>query len=628
MNRLAGPAVLALQRVGSARLGLLAVILLFALPLMFRLREPEMRSDEAIYSYAVERILDTGHWLTPRSIPTDSPFLEKPPLKFWIVAAAIKIHLQPRNEAGLRFFDGLFGATAFVYVFLLGRRVSGPLCGLVAVFVLFSLDPLIFEHGLRSNNMEAALFLCYCGGVYHFARWVESEAVRKRSGHALAVAAFFALGFLTKFVAALFLPLICVAALLWRPDAFARLRAGYREWVAPLVLVAVLTVPWFVYETRLFGREFWDIIFGTHVYTRFTRSLDPGHVHVWHHYFSATWKEIGYSGSRILVAAGAVRLIYAAWREELWLARLFLVWGLLPLTLMSLGTSKLLHYAYPFFPPIGLAAGFVFSSALRSLDGRIGMFLTRHVTRLFPRRGGSWSSESPLARRALIFASALAFVVAIWTAIAGPLRLEVGGAARFRNSSVLRPAFFGGLLLWMAGYSKNLLRLCGFLALCWPLPISAYADRIEHIVGRVDHPLRATRDCMASVQAAGAASRSGVLSASGDILHHSYYYYLWRLGPWTIAPGFSSDEVVNRLKSSGGTAGPSPVILRHADYDALYQKLAAEHSDLLETLKGSAVRYDDNIAILLPGPYAGCAGPVLAAGGQPIWQAPRVPPGR
>jgi 4-amino-4-deoxy-L-arabinose transferase-like glycosyltransferase len=609
---------------GASWLGLVAVILLFAIPLMVRLREPEMRNDEAIYSYAVERILDTGDWLTPRSIPSDSPFLEKPPLKFWIVAAGIKSGLLPLNEAGLRFFDGLFGAIAFVYVFLLGRRLSGPLCGLVAVLVLFTLDPLLFEHGLRSNNMEAPLFLCYCGGVYHFARWVEAEALRKRSRHALAVAAFFVLGFMTKFVAALFLPPICVVALVWRRDALARVRAGYRDWLVPIVLVAALTVPWFVYETRLFGRQFWDIIFGTHVYTRFTRSLDPSHVHVWHHYFSATWKEIARSGSMVLVATGAVRLTYAAWREELWLARLVLVWGILPLTLMSFGTSKLLHYAYPFFPPIGLAAGFIFASALGSLDGRIEVFLTRYMTRLVPRREGSWSTESPLARRLLIVAAALAFIVSIWTALSGPLRYEVGGAAWFRNSSVLRPAFFGILLLWLAGYSKNLFRLCALLALAFLLPLSAYADKIEHIATRVDHPLRATRDCMASVQAAGAASASGVLSASGNILHHSYYYYLWRLGPWTIAPEFSPDEVVNRLTPSSGSGGQSPVILQHADYDALYQKLATDHSELLKTLKDDAVCYDDNIAILLPGPYASCAGRVLEAGGRPIWPAPRV----
>ena len=33
-------------------------------------------------------------------------------------------------------------------------------------------------------------------------------------------------------------------------------------------------------------------------------------------------------------------------------------WLVVPLALMSMGTSKLHHYAYPFLPPLALAAGF------------------------------------------------------------------------------------------------------------------------------------------------------------------------------------------------------------------------------------------------------------------------------
>ena len=71
----------------------------------------------------------------------------------------------------MRVWDALFGGLAFLYVFALGRRLAGPVCGFVAVFVLFVYGPLLFEHGLRNNNMEAPLFLGYCGGVYHYLAW-------------------------------------------------------------------------------------------------------------------------------------------------------------------------------------------------------------------------------------------------------------------------------------------------------------------------------------------------------------------------------------------------------------------------------------------------------------------------
>ena len=36
-----------------------------------------------------------------------------------------------------------------------------------------------------------------------------------------------------------------------------------------------------------------------------------------------------------------------------------LLWGALPLALISIGTSKLYHYAYPFLPPAALAGGYI-----------------------------------------------------------------------------------------------------------------------------------------------------------------------------------------------------------------------------------------------------------------------------
>jgi 4-amino-4-deoxy-L-arabinose transferase-like glycosyltransferase len=602
------------------RLLAIAVGVCVGLPLLFGLREPDMRSDEAIYSYAVERVLDTGDWLTPRSIPSDEAFLEKPPLKTWIVAAGIRSGLLPRNEFGLRFFDGLFGAIAFFYVFAIGRALGGTTCGAVAVLVLFTMAPVVFDHGLRSNNMEASLILCYCGGIFHFWRWMAPGAPARRRGHALAVAGYFALGFMTKFVAALFLPCVCVVALAWRRDAFARLRAGWRDWPLPIGLLVVAISPWFVYQTWQFGSKFWQILFGVHVFTRFTGTLDPDHLHVWHYYVSATWRELQAAGSQTLALGGVVVLGRAAWRAEPGLARLVLVWGVLPLALMSLGTSKLLHYAYPFWPALALAAGFAFSSAVEALDGRLGAWLAPRLV-----RASTLSRAS--ARRYLAAAGLACAVLAAWTAFVGPIQWDWRGSTIFRSTTLERPVSWSIILLSLSVYGTTPARMVGGVLLAALLPLQAYVSGLGTL-GRVDHPLRATAQCVASVQASGAEVGRGVFSASGNILHHSYYYYLWRLGPWTIAPAFSAQEVLDRLAAP---AGPTPVILNRADYDTLVQRLSGAvaaprpaeaglaRSEPLEILMHDTVRYDDNIAVLLPGPYSRCAAPILSAGGRPVW---------
>ena len=65
-----------------------AVILaLFCLPLFVDLGHADLFGDEAIYSWGADYILKTGEWLIPVVSPyPDRPFLEKPPLKFWVVA--------------------------------------------------------------------------------------------------------------------------------------------------------------------------------------------------------------------------------------------------------------------------------------------------------------------------------------------------------------------------------------------------------------------------------------------------------------------------------------------------------------------------------------------------------------
>ena len=154
------------QGLSVSRPWLALVLVLFCLPLFIGLRSLDLETDEAIYSFAVDRILEVGEWLQPKSSPSETAvFLEKPPLKFWIVAAPIRAGVLPHDEFGLRFWDGLFGGAAFLYVFAIGSLLAGPVCGALGVLLLFVHWPLLLDHGLRTNSMEWPLFLSYCGGV-------------------------------------------------------------------------------------------------------------------------------------------------------------------------------------------------------------------------------------------------------------------------------------------------------------------------------------------------------------------------------------------------------------------------------------------------------------------------------
>src|SRR5687767_7847846 len=178
-------------RRAATALGLVLVVLLYCIPLATNLGGLDMENDEAGYSYQVDRMLETGDWMTPRAVPTDFDFVEKPPLMFWLVAGGVEAGLLPHTDVGMRALSVAFGSLGFIYVYLIGCRLQGPVAGVAAGLVLFTFNPLLYEHGLRTNNMEGPLFLSYCAGMFHFMHWIEAGARGARRLHvSIALAAF------------------------------------------------------------------------------------------------------------------------------------------------------------------------------------------------------------------------------------------------------------------------------------------------------------------------------------------------------------------------------------------------------------------------------------------------------
>src|SRR5262249_17526208 len=147
-----------------------------------------------------------------------------------------------------------------------------------------------FDHGLRSNNMEASLLLCYCGGAYHFLRWAEAPRGASGGVHIAATALYFVLGFMTKFVAALFLPPVLGPATLAARFYRVRLARDWGLWASGGALTLALIAPWFLYAYHRFGSALPEIMLGSQVYTRMTAFLDPSHVRPWPYYWVSLYQ--------------------------------------------------------------------------------------------------------------------------------------------------------------------------------------------------------------------------------------------------------------------------------------------------------------------------------------------------
>ncbi len=576
--------------------------LIAGLALSFELGSWDVENDEAIYTYAVERMIDTGDWMTAREIPNDFAFLEKPPLKFWMVGLPIRLGLLPRSESGFRAIDALLGAVAFGYVALLGYRLAGTAAAIASCLILFGLRDLVLLHGIRSNNMEAPLVAAYCGGLYHFLRW-RHEGIRR---DAIVTGAWFTLAFLTKFVAAAFLPLVALVSLaLPRPGLLPKpLRACVADWLWAAALWIVVSAPWFLYEYSQFGGTLIETMFRQHVFVRFTAALDPVHLQPWNYYYLGIARMLAEARCGWLVAAGAALLGYRIVRYRDGLAWTLVVWAALPIALISGLSSKVLHYTYPFLPPLALAGGLalaapvsMFRPQLARLAGRLEGVRLRGLPLILSR---------PAVRRVFVGIGVLALVVAAIALVAGSTKVVVGGVL-LRNSSVLRPLAVAAVAFALAQAWRHALTWAP-VALLLLLPLSAARETLL-AASRPAHPLRALRDCARPFVEAGRA-RGGAFAVSRDPLPHTYAFYALPLGSWDAATAF--DPAVQGA-ALDDPAQPRALVLSGRAFSDLALQRLRDGKPLPPGIRAHA-----SVVVLLPGPLGACVDDAVRAGARPV----------
>jgi hypothetical protein len=594
-----------------------AVALLFCAPLFVGLGLNDQENDEAIYSYAAQSLVETGDWLNPRLAPTtDAVFLEKPPLKFWIVAVPIRLGLLPDNDFGLRFWDAAMGGAAFLYIFAIGRRMAGWFCGVTAILILYSFDSLIFTHGLRGNNMEAPLVLAYAGAAYHFLRWCEASTAGASARDVLVVGLYFLLGFMTKSVASFFLPMILLGSTLELTAVRAKAVREWRTWGLSALVVTVLAAPWFLYQMSRPDSGLWAIMLSEHVYQRFNGWLDPTHLRPWSYYFADLFEQMRAAGTWWLVIPGGL-LIHARVTRERWTdGTLALYWFWLPFVLMSIGTSKLRHYTYPFLPPLALAGGYlaarVADTAVAVAAGRSPGWLGRPfgalgIDRLVlsirsaaRRLGARWptwpSAVTRVARAAALGAAAVSLALAA-VALAYPHRFRIGGAVLVRDPSVWKPGLAAIALGLVAGQAKRVGQIAVPLLLLTLLPVGPYRVTLARL-NAATHPLQTAHACVQSVQASERAAGRRVAGVEAYLpagsYQHRYFFYFRTLG-WNWRTELTDAELLRMLDTP---EEQRPVLLPLRRFAAIREAHGAGGTTTLVQL--------EDVVLLLPGPYARC----------------------
>ena len=238
----------------------LAAAVLAAWLYLGRLHEAQLqRGNEAMYASPPIQMLATGDYLVPRW--ENRPFLDKPPLTFWVLAASYRL-------LGVSVFSAkLPGALAgLVTALLLGwwvLRRAGERAGALAALVLaFS-----FQFFMVSLTFAADIFLTLAVTIAILAL---DLACRRKDGSDAAsgilAGAALALAFYAKGLVGMALPAGAVAAGLLldrsKPVRLARRCA----WM--LFALLVLIGPWHWAMDRRLGTEFWRVFYWENQFLR------------------------------------------------------------------------------------------------------------------------------------------------------------------------------------------------------------------------------------------------------------------------------------------------------------------------------------------------------------------------
>jgi 4-amino-4-deoxy-L-arabinose transferase-like glycosyltransferase len=447
--------------------------------------------------------------------------------------------------------------------------------------------------------MEASLVLSYCAGVFHTLRWARLDDPARRRRHAVAATLALVLGFMTKFVAVLFLPMTLGVALLLAPRTRERLLADWRTWTACVALFIAVCAPWFVYASVRFGSELWATILGQHVIQRMTAYLDPSHLHPWNYYFVEMWKELSEDRVQWLIVAGLITLLVQTVRRRWLEGAVVLLWAAVPLAIISAATSKVYHYVYPFLPPLALAGGYLVGLIVMLAPVQLRKLLERIEDLFIVKLPALRRLSAPGVRRVATAIVVLASVLAVVTVALGAVRFRLFDTI-VRNSGVIRPVSLIVLLAVATGTSARRVRLVIALLVLGVMPVDAYRERLE-LLPEGKHPVRTAAECLSMVRDQ-VSSPSGLLIDVPEGVWHPLYYYFRHVRPLASAATPFDPEIERSLT---GADAARPILIS----DAVWHEYAARQraSGAPSSVTSPPMLSFLNTTLLLPGPYAACS---------------------
>jgi dolichol-phosphate mannosyltransferase len=246
----------------SRRQGQAAWVILFAASLCVllpNLAYPLIEPDETRYAEIAIGMNSSRDWVNP--MLDGQPYLDKPPLMYWLTAFSFKVF--GTNEIAARLPSLCAALLTIASCFLLGNRIVGQRAAWLGSMSLALCGGFVLAGRFLILDSLLALFTTLC----FFAGYIAVREQHHRWAWWMVSGIACALGVLTKGPVALVLcapPLIVNGWL--RAD---QTRTRVLHWVAFVVPMILVCVPWYVAVMK-FNPQFVDYFFWEHNFKRFT----------------------------------------------------------------------------------------------------------------------------------------------------------------------------------------------------------------------------------------------------------------------------------------------------------------------------------------------------------------------
>ena len=330
------------SRAQRAGLVLLAIVVWLAATSWLR---PLAVPDEGRYVGVAWEMLRSGDWLTPTL--DGLPFFHKPPLFYWITGASLATFGM--NEWAARVAP-LLGATAgALALFSFARRWAGPDSARLSAVVLVT-QPLFFI-GAQFANLDMLVAGCISVTVLALAHAVLAAQQGAPHRGALALAYLFAaLGVLAKGLIGAVLPALVIGAWLL---VLRRYRALIGlVWLPGIALFVLVAAPWFAAMQQQFP-EFGHYFFVVQHFQRFAQGGFNNAQPAWFYLVVLALLTLPW----FAWLAPATRRAYWSDPQQGPVRKLMWVWVAVVAGFFSLPQSKIVGYILPATVPLAFLIG-------------------------------------------------------------------------------------------------------------------------------------------------------------------------------------------------------------------------------------------------------------------------------